>query len=67
VFLAVGILNAVVATYIFALVPEYLLRFIAFVVARVVYRFQVRGDENIPGKAPRCSSATTSASSTRCC
>jgi 1-acyl-sn-glycerol-3-phosphate acyltransferase len=50
VFLVMALLNAVVATYVFALVPEYLLRFIAFVVARVVYRFQVRGDENIPTK-----------------
>jgi 1-acyl-sn-glycerol-3-phosphate acyltransferase len=30
------------------LVPEYLLRFIAFVTARLIYRFRVRGDENIP-------------------
>jgi 1-acyl-sn-glycerol-3-phosphate acyltransferase len=48
VFLVIGILNAVVAFYIFMLVPEYLLRFVAFVVARVVYRFRVRGDEHIP-------------------
>ncbi len=48
VFLAMALLNALVAVYVFALVPEYLLRFVAFVVARVVYRFRVRGDENIP-------------------
>ncbi len=48
VFLVVGLLNAVVAFYIFMLVPEYLLRFIAFLLARLVYRFKVRGDENIP-------------------
>jgi 1-acyl-sn-glycerol-3-phosphate acyltransferase len=48
VFLVVGLLNAVVAAYIFLLVPEYLLRFVAFVLTRVVYRFQVRGDEHIP-------------------
>jgi 1-acyl-sn-glycerol-3-phosphate acyltransferase len=48
VFLAVGLLNAVVAFYIFMLVPEYLLRFLAFVLSRVVYRFRVRGDEHIP-------------------
>jgi 1-acyl-sn-glycerol-3-phosphate acyltransferase len=48
VFLATGIANAVVAAYIFLLVPEYLLRFIAFIVTRCVYRFQVRGDQNIP-------------------
>jgi 1-acyl-sn-glycerol-3-phosphate acyltransferase len=48
VFLALGIANAVVALYIFALVPEYLLRFVAFVASRCVYRFRVRGDEHIP-------------------
>ena len=48
VFLATGIANAVVAGYIFLLVPEYLLRFIAFIVTRTVYRFRVRGDEHIP-------------------
>ena len=50
VFLVVAILNAVVAFYIFMLVPEYLLRFVAFVVARIVYRFKVRGEENIPAE-----------------
>jgi 1-acyl-sn-glycerol-3-phosphate acyltransferase len=48
VFLIVGILNAVVAGYIFLLVPEYFLRFVAFIATRLVYRFKVRGDENIP-------------------
>jgi 1-acyl-sn-glycerol-3-phosphate acyltransferase len=42
------VLNAVVAIYIFLLVPEYLLRFVAFVLTRTVYRFKVRGDEHIP-------------------
>jgi 1-acyl-sn-glycerol-3-phosphate acyltransferase len=46
------LLNAVVAFYIFLLVPEYLLRFIAFIATRVVYRFKVRGDENIPIQGP---------------
>jgi 1-acyl-sn-glycerol-3-phosphate acyltransferase len=48
VFLFTGIANAIVAAYIFLLVPEYLLRFIAFIVTRCIYRFRVRGDENIP-------------------
>jgi 1-acyl-sn-glycerol-3-phosphate acyltransferase len=47
-FLAVGLANAVVAAYIFLLVPEYLLRFIAWVASRLVYRFKVTGDEHIP-------------------
>jgi 1-acyl-sn-glycerol-3-phosphate acyltransferase len=48
VFLITGLLNAVVAFYIFMLVPEYLLRFVAFLLTRGIYRFKVRGDENIP-------------------
>jgi 1-acyl-sn-glycerol-3-phosphate acyltransferase len=48
VFLTVGLLNAVVAGYIFLLVPEYLLRFLAFVLSRCIYRLRIRGDENIP-------------------
>ncbi len=50
VFLVVGLLNAVVAGYIFLLVPEYLLRFVAFLLTRIVYRFKVRGDEHIPAE-----------------
>jgi 1-acyl-sn-glycerol-3-phosphate acyltransferase len=48
VFLITGLLNAVVAFYIFMLVPEYLLRFVAFLLTRCIYRFKVRGDINIP-------------------
>ncbi|WP_287740271.1 MFS transporter [Diaphorobacter sp.] len=48
IFLFTGIANAVVAFYIFLLVPEYLLRFVAWVLSRCVYRFKVRGDEHIP-------------------
>jgi 1-acyl-sn-glycerol-3-phosphate acyltransferase len=48
IFLFVGLANAVVAFYIFMLVPEYLLRFMAFVVSRCIYRFRITGDENIP-------------------
>ena len=52
VFLVIGLLNAVVAFYIFMLVPEYLLRFVAFVTARLVYRFKVKDDERIPATGP---------------
>jgi 1-acyl-sn-glycerol-3-phosphate acyltransferase len=48
VFLITGIANAIVAGYIFYLVPEYLLRFVAFVLTRTVYRFRIQGDANIP-------------------
>ncbi len=50
VFLMLALANAVVAAYIFLLVPEYLLRFIAWFASRLVYRFRVRGDELIPSE-----------------
>jgi 1-acyl-sn-glycerol-3-phosphate acyltransferase len=52
VFLAIGLANAVVAFYIFMLVPEYLLRFAAFVLTRFIYRFRVQGEHHIPVSAP---------------
>lgn len=48
VFLAVGLANLLVAGHIFLLVPEYLLRFVAFLATRCVYRFRVAGEEHIP-------------------
>ncbi|WOI45301.1 MFS transporter [Acidovorax sp. BLS4] len=48
IFLFTGIANAIVAFYIFLLVPEYLLRFVAWVASRFVYRFRIRGDEHLP-------------------
>lgn len=52
VFLATGLANAVVAGYIFLLVPEYLLRFVAFVLTRGVYRLRLSGDQHIPTDGP---------------
>ncbi|PPE71144.1 MFS transporter [Caldimonas thermodepolymerans] len=52
VFLVVGLLNAAVGCYIFLLVPEYLLRFVALLASRCIYRFKVRGDEHIPVQGP---------------
>jgi len=46
--LAYALANAVVALYIFLLVPEYLLRFIAFIASRCIYRFKLRGEQHIP-------------------
>ncbi|MDQ5897416.1 MAG: hypothetical protein QG612_1502 [Pseudomonadota bacterium] len=52
VFLATGLANALVAGYIFLLVPEYLLRFAAFVLTHVVYRLRVIGAGHIPAEGP---------------
>ena len=48
VFFVVGVLNAIVAFHIFMIVPEYLLRFVAYVLTHVVYRLRVKGDDHIP-------------------
>jgi 1-acyl-sn-glycerol-3-phosphate acyltransferase len=48
VFGLTALANALVAAYIFLLVPEYLLRFVAFIASRCIYRFRVRGEEHIP-------------------
>ncbi|MCG2594845.1 MFS transporter [Ramlibacter sp. XY19] len=52
IFLFTGLANAVVAAYIFLLVPEYFLRCVAWLLSRVVYRFDVRGDDHIPVQGP---------------
>lgn len=52
VFLFTGLANAVVAGYIFLLVPEYLLRFIAWVASHFIYRFRVQNDHHIPTTGP---------------
>ena len=48
IFLFTGLANAVVAFYIFLAVPEYLLRFVAWMSSRFIYRFKVQGDQHIP-------------------
>jgi 1-acyl-sn-glycerol-3-phosphate acyltransferase len=49
VFLALGIANAVVAIFIFSLVPEFFLRFVAWVYVTVFYRVHIEGvEDNVP-------------------
>ena len=47
-FLVTGVLNALVAIYIFRLVPEFLLRFVAWLVERALYRVRTAGTDRIP-------------------
>jgi 1-acyl-sn-glycerol-3-phosphate acyltransferase len=52
-FLALAIANAVVAIYIFTIVPEFLMRFLSWVLVRAMYRLRVRGiEENVPDEGP---------------
>jgi len=51
-FLVLAVLNIVVAIYIYSLLPEFLMRFIAWILINVFYRIRPRGLENIPHKGP---------------
>lgn len=51
-FLVVGILNGIVAIYIYALVPEFLMRFLAWLLIHSVYRVRESGIEHIPDEGP---------------
>jgi 1-acyl-sn-glycerol-3-phosphate acyltransferase len=46
-YLAIAILNAVVAIYIFTLVPEFLMRFLAWVYVKLLYRVTTAGIEEL--------------------
>ena len=48
VLLVCALLNLAVAAFIYTLVPEFLLRFLAWVVARAIYRIRVTGLEHVP-------------------
>ena len=48
-FLVLAIANVLVAVYIFSIVPEFLMRFMSWVMVRTLYRLQVKGVEaNVP-------------------
>jgi 1-acyl-sn-glycerol-3-phosphate acyltransferase len=51
-FLVVGLLNAAVALYIYTLVPEFLMRFLAWLLIHSVYRVRVEGLDNVPDEGP---------------
>ena len=48
--LATALMNAVVAVYIYTLVPEFLLRFVDWILINTLYRIRKHGLENIPEK-----------------
>nr|WP_322106431.1 MFS transporter [Paraburkholderia sp. J41] len=49
-FLATALLNIVVAAYIYTLVPEFLLRFVAWLLVHTVYRVRLVHAERIPAQ-----------------
>ena len=51
--LALAIANVLVAAWIFALVPEFLMRFLSWLLVRLLYRLRIRGVEaHVPDEGP---------------
>ncbi|MGB2683294.1 MAG: MFS transporter [Candidatus Competibacter sp.] len=50
--LVMAIFNAAVAVYIFTLVPEFLMRFIVWILVNIVYRLRTQGLEHVPDQGP---------------
>jgi 1-acyl-sn-glycerol-3-phosphate acyltransferase len=51
-FLVTALLNVLVAAYIYAQVPDFLLRFVMWLLLHTVYRMRTRGLEQIPAEGP---------------
>ena len=51
-FLTVAIMNAAVAFFIFKLVPEFLMRFLIWMLIHTFYKLDKKGLENIPEQGP---------------
>jgi len=51
-FLVLAALNVVVAIYIYSLLPEFLMRFLAWILINVFYRIRPTGLDNVPAKGP---------------
>ena len=51
-FLITAVLNAIVAVYIFTLVPEFLMRFLVWILIHTIYRVRTSDLDNIPDEGP---------------
>ena len=52
IFLITALLNAAVAIYIYTLVPEFLMRFLSWILVNLLYRIEAEGIDNIPEEGP---------------
>ncbi len=51
-FLVLALLNALVAVYIYSLLPEFLIRFLAWILVNTLYRIHASGLDNVPKDGP---------------
>ncbi len=52
VILVCALVNIAVAVYIYTLIPEFLIRFVAWLLLNLIYRLRIVGDEKIPTQGP---------------
>ena len=52
IFAVLALINTAVAIHIYTVVPEFMLRFMAWMLSNVMYRVQVKGLEKIPREGP---------------
>ena len=52
IFLATALLNVAVAAYIYTLVPEFLMRFLSWILVNTLYRIDTQGLARIPEEGP---------------
>ncbi|WP_202839460.1 MFS transporter [Luteimonas saliphila] len=53
VFLALAIANALVAVWIFSIVPEFFMRFVSWLMVRTLYRLELHGiEKHVPDEGP---------------
>ncbi|HEX8779391.1 MAG TPA: MFS transporter [Rhodanobacter sp.] len=52
IFLATALLNVLVAAYIFTLVPEFILRFVTWLLTNTLYRVRADGLQQVPEEGP---------------
>jgi 1-acyl-sn-glycerol-3-phosphate acyltransferase len=51
-FLVLAAMNAAVAIYIYSLLPEFLMRFIVWILINTLYRIRTEGRHNVPASGP---------------
>jgi 1-acyl-sn-glycerol-3-phosphate acyltransferase len=51
-FVILALLNAVVAVYIYSLLPEFMMRFLVWILVNTIYRLRPSGADNIPEHGP---------------
>ncbi len=51
-FVVLALMNAAVAIYIYTLLPEFLMRFVVWILINTLYRIHTHGSDNIPQTGP---------------